>query len=194
MSKLLKLSLILLSFIIFSSTVYAQDLIRDELVEQTLRNKEVKEVIVNTDYNYEDLECIPIKLQIMKKITTKKGIQEGDIIAFRVKQNVKYNNRVLLKQDTIIKGRIKAYITRGMNGIPAQIILDDFEIPGIDSRKIKGNFVKRGLNLTIMVLPIKWALTPIPFVGSFTNFIIGGNANISDKDTIILYYYPNWHK
>ena len=45
-----------------------------------------------------------------------------------------------------------------------------------------------------MVLPIKWALTPIPFVGSFTNFIIGGNANISDKDTIILYYYPNWHK
>ena len=43
-----------------------------------------------------------------------------------------------------------------------------------------------------MVYPIKWALTPIPGVGSLTNFILGGNAKITPKDKIIIYYYPEW--
>ncbi len=194
MSKYFKLYFLFIYFIVSSYTACAQDLIQDELVEQTLRDKEIKEIIVNADYNYEDLFSIPIKLQVSEKITTKHNIQEGDVINLRVKQIVKYNEKVILNQNTIVKGKIKVYTTKGMNGIPGQIVLDDFELPGIDSRKIKGTFTKRGLDLTLYVLPIKWALTPIPFVGSFTNLIFGGSAEITPRDTIILYYYPNWHK
>ena len=45
-----------------------------------------------------------------------------------------------------------------------------------------------------MVFPIKWALTPIPGVGSLTNFILGGNASITEDDTVTVYYYPDWGK
>ena len=187
-----RIILILLSMLLITNYAFAE-IIKDEFIESTLANKEFKPIETNTNYNYENTERVIIKLKIANEITTKKNLQEGDILHFTVKQNVKYKNKVILKQDTIVTGRVKAYITRGLNGIPGQIIIDDFQLPDIDSNKLKSTYIMRGIDLTIMVLPIKWALTPIPFVGSLTNLIIGGHAKISYKDTITLYYYPEWN-
>lgn len=187
-----KVFLIFFILIFTVNTAFAA-IMRDELIENTLKGKKLPKIETNTKYNYNDTERVLIKLQIDNEITTKKDLQPGDIIKFYVKQNVKYKNKILLKMDTEVTGQVKSYTTRGMNGIPGQIIIDDFKIPGIDSNKLKGTYIKRGLDLTIMVLPIKWALTPIPFVGSTTNLIIGGNAKITRKDTINVYYYPNWN-
>ncbi len=171
----------------------AEELLRDEFIETTLKSQEIKPVQTNINYNYENTLSIPIKLRITKSLSTRKGnIHDGQTVTFKVKQNVKYNKKVLIKQDSVVTARVAIYSTKGMNGIPALIIIDNFEVPGIDNNKIMGIYRKKGLSLTLFVLPLKWALTPIPGVGSLTNFIAGFNSTITSKDDIIIYYYPDW--
>lgn len=79
-----------------------------------------------------------------------------------------------------------------MNGFPAEIIVDNFEIPNIDNSKTISTYAKKGQNRCIWVYPLKWSLTWIPLVGSFTNLIKGGQAKIKTTDVIIVYYYPEW--
>ncbi|MCD7879903.1 MAG: hypothetical protein LUG16_08225, partial [Candidatus Gastranaerophilales bacterium] len=147
----------------------------------------------NLNYNYESLKSIPIKLKIMTPVSTKKNeVYDGQILKFRTLANVKYNKKIILKQNEIITARVETYTTPGMNGIPAQIIVDDFKVKGIDNSNLKSTYIKKGANLSLLVYPIKWALTPIPGAGSLTNFIFGGNAKITRRDTVTLYYYPEW--
>lgn len=187
-----KLLLIFFSYLTLT-VLSANALLQDTLVEETLNGKEYAPPTVNSNYNYESFDKVVIPLKTLKNLSTKSNtVYEGQELRFVVKRNVKYKHQIVIKQGTIVTARIETYITRGMNGIPATLIIDNFEIPGIEKSKIKGTFIKKGLSLTTLVLPIKWALTPIPGVGSLTNFIIGGNANLTDKDNIFIYYYPNW--
>lgn len=190
-----KLILFYLLLFIFTSQVSYAEMLKDEFIDEQLKGVNLTQPETNLNYNYESLEKIPIKLQITEKISTKKnGIYNGQKIQLKVKQNVKYNNQVIIKEGTIVNAEVQTYMTKGMNGIPGTIILDNFEIPNINKTQLKGTYIKKGVSLTLLVLPIKWALTPIPGVGSLTNFIIGGNASINDKDTITVYYYPDWSK
>ncbi len=184
---------IIFLFILFltASPVFALE--RDYFVEKTLASNLYSKPETNLNYNYESVESIPIKLQITKNISTKKGkVYEGQNIEFKTIEDVFYNNEILLKRGTIVKARVETYINRGMNGIPATIIIDNFEIPNIKKEKLKSIYIKKGANRTIFVLPVKWALTPLPPTGSFTNIIIGGHAKITNKDKITIYYYPHW--
>ncbi len=188
----IKILFFLISFIALNEAVNAE-LLHDEFIENKLNNIDIEEPENNTQYNYESVECIPIKLKIQEEISTKKnGIQDAQELKFAVRNNVKYNDKIVIRQGTEVKATIGAYMSRGMNGIPASIIVDNFRIEGFENNKIKGLYIKRGLNLSLLVFPIKWALTPIPGVGSLTNFIIGGNAKITPKDTVMIYYYPDW--
>ena len=103
-----------------------------------------------------------------------------------------YNNTKILEKDTIINAKIETIITSGMNGFPDEIILNNFEIPGIKNSQIRNEYIKTGQNRAFWVYPLKWALTPIPFVGSLTNLIKGGHAQIKTDDIITIYYYPEW--
>lgn len=79
-----------------------------------------------------------------------------------------------------------------MNGIPASIILGNFKIPEIDSNKLQKEYEKFGFDLSLLVYPIKWLLTPFPPTGYLTNFIKGGHAKISQNQIITINYYPNF--
>lgn len=187
--------IIFLTAVVFTAcnTAFSEELLRDEFIETTLKSQELEPVKTNVNYNYEDTYSIPIKLRIQEPVSTKKGnIYDGQVVTFKVKQNVKYNKKVIIEQGTIIPARVALYSTKGMNGIPASIVIEDFKVPDIDNNKIKGSYIKKGLSLTLFVMPLKWALTPIPGVGSLTNFIMGCNSKITPKDDIIIYYYPNW--
>ncbi len=169
--------------------------VNDEFAEQTLSNKELARPQANLDYNYLSFEKIPIHLKINNNLSTRRNtVYEGQKLEFTVKRDVKYNKQKIIRKGTAVTAQIETYVTRGMNGVPAMLIIDNFNIPGIDKNKLKGPFIKKGASLTLLVLPVKWALTPIPGVGSLTNFIIGGNASLTDKDRIVIYYYPDWNK
>ena len=113
-------------------------------------------------------------------------------IKLKVRNNVYCHDCLFVKKGTIATARIETIITKGMNGFPAEIILNNFKIDGVESSHLMGEYIKAGRSWALMVYPIKWALTPIPFVGSLTNLIKGGDANIETDDLIIVKYYPHW--
>ncbi len=185
--------IVLLCVLIFSS-ISVNAIMTDEFIDETLKDIDCPKPEINVNYNYESFERIPIKLQILEPISTKKNnITDGQKIKFKVKQNVKHNHHVILTAGTIVEGTVETFMPRGMNGIPGVIILDDFEIPGLEKSKLKSTYIKRGPDLSLCVFPLKWALTFLPPTGSLTNFIVGGNAKISTKDTIQVFYYPAWN-
>ena len=195
MSKLLYklLSIIFVFLLIASTTVSAIE--DDDITKELLKHANITNPQTNLNYNYESFERVPIKLEIVKPISTKKGcITEGQVIDFIVKEDVRYNSKIVVKKGAKVTAKIQTAMDRGMNGVPATLIIDDFNIEGIDKNKLKATYIKRGQNRTLIVLPIKWALTLIPFAGYVSNLIIGGHANIKKKNTIILFYYPNWGK
>lgn len=190
MNKKVLVSVVFAVIASFYSNAYAE--VRDVFAEEYFADKVSEKPETNLDYNYESLEKVPIRLKIDKKIQTGKysDIYEGQKVNLKVLKSVKYNGETLVKAGTIATATIETYSLRGMNGVPASIVLNNFEIPGIDKNMTGGAFVKKGASLTLLVLPIKWALTPIPFVGSTTNLIFGGNAVLSPDNTFEIYYYP----
>ena len=144
------------------------------------------------EYNYQSTRSIPIKLAITQNFSTKEPLNEGEKLEFYIVEDVYNNNSKILTKGTIINATLETIISSGMNGFPAEIIIDNFEIPGIKSSQLIETYVKKGKNKCFWVYPLKWALTPIPFVGSLTNLIRGGHAVIKTKDIITIQYYPDW--
>jgi len=143
-------------------------------------------------YDFSDTFYIPIELHIIEEISTKQGFNEGKELRFEVCHNVFYKNKLIAKRGEVVTAKAETKITKGMNGFPAEIIVDRFNFKNIKSTQLIGIYTKTGVNRALWVYPIKWALTPIPFVGSFTNFITGGEAKIKTTDSVVVKYYPNW--
>ena len=186
------LVLILFCFILNSQCVLSQDVLQDDFVDNSLQH-----YVGNTDspkrlqYDYNSLVKIPIILNSKDVIRSRDAV-DNKKYDFVVKDDVFYNGKCVVSAGTNVTGRLELMTTKGMNGIPAMMIFDDFEIPGVEAAKLKSTFVRRGLDLTLLVLPVKWALTILPPTGSLTNFIMGGPAKLSPKNDIVLYYYPDW--
>ena len=143
-------------------------------------------------YDFSSVKSVPIELSVIKKISTKEGVTEGQNVQFKVRKDVLYNGQTIVKAGEIINAKVETVITSGMNGFPAEIIVDDFQIPNIESSKLLSTYTEVGQNRCLIVYPIKWALTVIPFVGTLTNFIKGGHASIKPKDKVVIFYYPEW--
>jgi len=144
------------------------------------------------DYDFSSTVYIPINVHITEEISTTMPIYEGQKLDFKVKRTVYNNNKVVVNKGDIIKGEIGTIITNGMNGFPAEIILDNFQIPNVNQSQIVGTYTKAGVNRCFWVYPLKWAMTPLYPAGSLTNFIKGGQAKIKTSDIITIYYYPEW--
>jgi len=143
-------------------------------------------------YDYSSTRVIPIKLSITETISTRQPHNDGEELKFRVLESVYDNGELVLKQGDIVSAKLETFVKRGMNGFPAELLIDDFEIPGIRPSQIKGDYTKKGVNLCWLVFPLKWALTPLPPSGSLTNFIIGTNVALKPKNVVIIHYYPDW--
>lgn len=143
-------------------------------------------------YDFSSIYSIPIEMSIKKEISTKDVIKYDKSLEFIVNKDVVYNNEIVIQKNQCVTAKIGAVVSSGMNGFPAEITIDDFDIPNIKDSQLLSTYTKYGVNRSLWVYPIKWALTPIPFVGSLTNFIKGGHAKIKTTDIITIYYFPNW--
>ncbi len=186
-----KLLIILFTLIIFPLSVSAIE--KDFLVDEFLAGRKFDKPETFTDYDFSDTERIPIYLRVVTDISTKDGsAKEGQIINLKAIKNVYHNDKLIVKRGEPVTAEIKLVVDSGMNGIPYYIYLDDFKFQNLKSSRILADYKKSGCNRTYWVLPLKWALTPLPPTGSLTNFIKGGHAKISTGDTIVVYYFPNW--
>lgn len=160
----------------------------------TLRVCAVEKYSEELPYDYTNTYSIPIEISIKKEISTKDALKYGEQLDFILNKDVVYNNKIIVAKNSLVKAKIASVVTSGMNGFPAEITIDDFDIPNINDSQLLSTYTKYGVNRSLWVYPLKWALTPIPLVGSLTNLIKGGHAKIKPSDVITLYYFPNWKK
>ena len=185
-------ALITAIILFFTSLCPAQAIVQDELVEATLKNKELENPYQPYKYNYEDLKRIPIELRVMVNIKSENDVTEGERIVFLACHDVYEKGHKILKKNEQVYAKVETIISSGMNGIPASIIFSDFKFNNIDSAKVTDIYEVYGQDRSLWVFPLKWALTFLPPTGSLTNFIKGGHAKLKDNETIELYYHPNW--
>ena len=166
------------------------EVLQDEFVIETLKN--CTPPITHQKYNYEDLTKIPIKLELVGNYGTEADLSEGDEISFKLLKSIIYNEELIAPKGCKVTAKVGLIITSGMNGIPASIVLKDFKIRNIPQTKLTETYEIFGQDRSLLVFPLKWALTPIPPTGSLTNFIKGGHAKLKNGKVITIYYHPNW--
>lgn len=164
------------------------EVVRDEFVDSWFSDKEVSVIEPKLDYNYEGIKRVKIILSPLEKVSTPRDVYEGQVINLQVKRNARVG-RDLLKRGTKAQAVVELYTTNGMTGIPASIVLGRVKINGLDDSHFRYYCVKKGQDRTLWILPLKWMLTFVPLVGSFTNFIKGGQAVVSPADDFVIYYY-----
>ena len=182
--------LLLFLLLFLNCTFCLAENISDEIADALPRA--VKQPIINQDYNFESTKKIPIKLKLINPIKSESELYEGQYIDFKIVKDILYNDKIIAKRGEIIPARVSVIIAPGMNGIPASIIFKDFDIQGITKSKITNDYEITGQNRSLLVFPLKWALTILPPTGSLTNFIMGGHAKLSSKNHITIFYYPEW--
>ena len=166
------------------------ELLRDEIPDEVL--SKVAEPKVHTNYNYDNLIKIPLKLKVINEILSENEVYEGQEISFRVTKDVFHKRDLYLRKGGLAKAKVKVVITSGMNGIPASIILGDFTVEGLNNGQLSEDYEIVGQDRSLLVFPLKWALTLLPPTGSLTNFIKGGHAKLKHRDIVTIYYYPEW--
>lgn len=186
---MIKKILILIFIIALNNNSHAE-ILSDNLVNTFLDKNAVLPPSTIQKYDYSSTTKIPIKLAITENIKSENQVFEGQTLNFWVKNNVLYNNKLLIKKNTPVSARVETTIKSGMNGIPAHIILGNFEIENIDKLKLSNFYEIKGQDRSLIVFPLKWALTILPPSGSLTNFIKGGHAKLKTNDSITIYYYP----
>ena len=170
-----------------SSAQTTNDIVADEL----LQNQVIERPQTNTIYNYESLEYKPIKLRIINNVTSELKLVEGEKLCFEAVNPVYYKGKKLVEKDEKVYATVETIIKNGMNGIPASVILGNFQFKNIENSKLQDNVEIYGEDLSWLVFPLKWVLTFLPPTGSLTNLIKGGHAKIKDNDIITIKYYPN---
>lgn len=181
---------LLLILILFFSCSCQAEITLDEVAAKL--PSQVEQPKVYTNYNFESTAKLPIQIRIIERIKSEKEIEEGEILKFKVYKDVRYNSKIIIPKDKIVEAKIQTIISPGMNGIPASIILGDFNIEGISKGQFSNSIEIFGQDRSLIVFPLKWALTILPPTGSLTNFIMGGHAKIKEKKTLTFYYYPEW--
>ena len=106
--------------------------------------------------------------------------------------DVYYKGHKILKKGDPVYAKVSTILKSGMNGIPASIIFSDFKFENLQSAKFTDTYEKFGMDRSLWVFPLKWALTPLPPTGSLTNFIKGGHAKLRTNEIFEIYYHPEW--
>lgn len=184
-----KFFLILTIFLFINPIAYAE-MLKDDITDYLLQKNSAPQV--HTKYNYEKSTKVPVKLRIINEIYSEKDIYEGQEIKFRVARDVFDEKNFYIRRGTIVTAKAKVIVTSGMNGIPASIILGDFVIDGLGTGQVSETYEVFGQDRSLIVFPLKWALTILPPTGTLTNFIKGGHAKITSNKILKIYYYPDW--
>lgn len=188
------LALIFTFVLLCAGNAYAEPLLQDEFVDRMMQDKVYEKPESFTNYNFESTDKVEIKLAVVTPIKSENQVYEGETVDFRVISDVHYKGKVIIPRHTIVPAKVSVVIKSGMNGIPASIIFSDFQFENINKHLLSDFYEIKGQDRSLLVFPLKWALTILPPTGSLTNFIKGGHAKLKQDKIVKIYYYPNWGK
>ena len=163
--------------------------IDDKLALQAPVNR-VRRIKVKNNYDFTRAQ-IPVQLKIIKPLSTKNKISEGDEILFVTTKDVVIKDEYIPKGTRVI-GRIETISASDKMGTPANIIVDNFYVEGRPELCLYGNVSKTGANRSIWVYPLYQAGNIMFYVAGFAFVPIhGGHAKILTNDKFTVYYELN---
>lgn len=182
--------ILLILFLLILSPISMAEIISDDFAQKTLLDSPLPKT--NLEYDYSGTTRLPVKMKLVKDYGSEEDVYEGQELKLNVVKDVIYNKNVVIKKGTDATAKVNILISTGMNGIPASVILNEIKIVNIDSKQLVDEFELFGQDRSLLVFPLKWALTILPPTGSLTNFIMGGHARLKPSKIITVYYYPEW--
>ena len=142
-------------------------------------------------YNYSGTAFCEIRLNPLETISTKDEILEGQKVQFRVPNDILCNGRTILHKGDIVDARLETIVYPGRGGLPAELTIDNFEIPDINQSQLIGEYNKKG-HYRWWYRAIKLSVPPPASFIPIGRFIKGGHASIKPEDVIKIKYYPDW--
>ncbi|MBS4759184.1 MAG: hypothetical protein KHX03_00615 [Clostridium sp.] len=186
---------------------YNETIISDEPVIISNENKKFKKPkytgIVKTEYGTEVLlkpvykvstKNSQIKIPQGKKYDKYKvALPEiGERIPFKVVKDVKVNDKIVIRKDTIVYAKIGEVSPRAMGGAPAEMTIEQFEIKDENGniKPLDGSISSSGYSLSFWIGLAELATTPFLFglAVPLLRLLPGGQAVVSPRKKYMVYY------
>lgn len=186
---------------------YKQEILSDEKIVMSDENKKLK----RSDYkkSVKTEAGLAVVLKPINKICTKSkrlkyqnenGTDSvnlpypyvGDRVAFKVVEDVIYNEKTVIEKDTIVYAKIGEVSPRAMGGAPAEMTIEGFEIYDKNGKLIPldGEIASSGVSLSFWIGLAELATTPflIGLAVPLLRLLPGGQAVVSPRKNYIVYY------
>lgn len=166
--------------------------IEDNFIKNNYKENSANRRLAKSKNKYDFTKTqIPVQLKIVKNLTTKHKILEGDSILFRTTKDVIIKGKKLPRGTNII-GRIETISASDKMGTPANMVIDNFYVQDNPEICLYGNITKTGANRSLWVYPLYQAGNITLYVAGFVFVPIhGGHAKLSTKETYTVFYETN---
>ena len=151
----------------------------NEVIPTHKSNYKRKEFIVS-DFD----SSIPVVIRIKNRLTTKLKPEEGSILEFQTVDDVKIKNK-LYPKGTIVQARVENVSPNYTMGIPADLVVGNFQIDGMP---LRGEISRIGANRALWVKPVSYVGTFFFGAGALLILIRGGHAKINPNEVFTVYY------
>lgn len=157
--------------------------IKDDLITLISKDKlgpRKKKLVV---FDNSSVQEVPVK--IIESFSTKNSneIDEGDFIFFETLKDVTLKGK-LFPKGTQVKARIEMISMNDKKGVPADLIVGNFQI---DEIVLDGEITKVGANRSLWIYPLSYVMSFFVGTGVFLQLIRGGHAKISPSEVFVLY-------
>ena len=142
-------------------------------------------------YDYSNPDFYIIKLSPLYEISSKDNLINGQKIPFIVCEDIYVGKNKILSKNDIVNARIEMITNPYRNGIPAGIVIDNFEIPNVKQSQLISEYTKRGRSIWWLSL-IKCAFPPAKFASPVFIFVKGTHAKLKTTDVVKIKYFPEW--
>lgn len=168
-----------------------KNIIEDTFVKNSIDLKNLTLLKRKNIYDFSK-EQIPIELKVIRNVSTKRDLKEGQTVVFKTIKDVIINGKVL-PRGTKVTGKVEMVSESDKMGTPFNIVIDNFNIKNPentnDSINFHGTISKAGANRTIWVYPLYQAGNLVLYVAGFAFVPIhGGHAKLLTNETYTVFY------
>ncbi len=158
---------------------------QDSVVEKMSKNFTYSTGDKKQKFDFENLDEKVVKISPQKYYTTRKNLNEGELLNFVLVQDVTIKNK-LYKKGTPVLARVENLSANSAYGVPADLVIDNFVLaPDV---KLNGQIEKKGANRTLWLYPTSVVLLPFFGAGLLLLPIRGGHAKLKPKHIYELTY------
>lgn len=168
-----------------------KNIIEDTFAKNTLDIKKLSFINRKNLYDFSK-EQIPIELKVIRNLSTKRDLREGQTITFKTIKDVVIDGKIL-PRGTKVTGKVEMVSESDKMGTPFNIVIDNFNIKDPQNEDsaitLQGTISKTGANRTLWVYPLYQAGNLVLYVAGFAFVPIhGGHAKLLTNETFTVYY------